>query len=344
VSASWTRRPRRYLPPSSSDTGCSSTPAPAILDAIYHQTEGNAFFLEEVVNHLHESGHDLTDPQPVVELAVPESVRQVIGRRLTRLNQDTQRMLQTAAVMGDDIAIDILGAASGLTIPPLLDALDAALRAGLLAEAGDRYQFSHALVRQTLMDELSLHRRQWLHLRIAHALEAARGGTSPDDLATLAMHYRLAGPTADPTKALTYSRQAGDAAASVFAWEQAVDHWQTVLNLLAPTSGASVPADEAQRCEVLLALGAAQVRAGDLSAAMATFLEACEIARTLPSPEPFAQGALAYGDLPNHRAGEVQQLRVDLLEEAIGAVDEDATPAVAAAKLPGLVALLVGRS
>jgi DNA-binding CsgD family transcriptional regulator len=300
-------------------------PAPAVVDAIYRRTEGNAYFVEEVVRRLHEGGGDLNDPQRVVELAVPESIRQVIDRRLARLSQETQRMLQTAAVLGDDIMIDVLGMGSGLASAPLLDALDDAMRAGLLTEVGDRYQFRHALVRQTILADLRLHRRQRLHLRIARALEATTGGRSPESLATLATHYRLAGPTADPEKALIYSRRAGDAAAAVFAWEQAIRYRQAALDQLDGDGGSSDRAVAAQRCELLLALGEAQARAGDILTALETYLHVCGLARTLPTPDLFARGALAYGELPRNRAGEVEQLRVDLLEEAIRAIGEDAT-------------------
>ena len=220
------------------------TPAPAVLEAIYRETDGNPFFVEEIVRHLQAEGRNLADPGAAMgDWGIPEGLRQVIDRRVSRLSALTIRLLHAAAVLGDGFTFDLLAAVSGTDErgagddSSLLDALEEALAAGILREEGGSYHFSHSLIRQTLYDGLSLLRRQRLHLRAAEAIEAihaptASGRSLTPLLPALAMHYRLAGTAADPAKAIDFAERAGEAATAVFAWEEAAAQWQAALELM----------------------------------------------------------------------------------------------------------------
>jgi DNA-binding CsgD family transcriptional regulator len=293
-------------------------PAAAVAEAITRETEGNPFFVREVVRHLLAEGRDLADPQAVpARWGIPEGVRQVIGKRLARLSAETNQMLQAAAVLGDGFTFDVLQAAGGLAFAPLMDALEEAVAAGMLREEAGGYQFTHALIRQTLYDGLSLARRQWLHLRAGEALQQTRGGERPERLGALAAHYRLAGAAADPEKALIYAQRAAEAAQATFAWEDAAAHWLAALDLLTEQG----TANDGQRYELFLALGTAQRRAGDLVRAMASFEQAAAIGRTQGQPDWLASAALGMEDA-RWAAGVREKRVVGVLADALAALDE----------------------
>lgn len=203
----------------------------AVLASIYEQTEGNPFFVEELVRHLEGEGRDLKSPEiDATSWGVPDGVRDVIAKRVLRLSGETNRLLRAAAVLGDGCEIEPLKQLADLAGSGFLEAIEQAVGAGMLHEEGQLYRFNHPLVQRTIYDGLSLARRQTLHLRAAEALEAGR---SPQlHLSAIAVHYRLAGPAADVEKAIDYSARAGEAANVLFAYAEASSHWRAALELV----------------------------------------------------------------------------------------------------------------
>lgn len=217
--------------------------ARVLTDALWRGTDGNPFFIVEILRHLDETGRlsmvdgSLPARRPdVFSLDMPEGIRDIIGRRLSRLTETSNVVLASAAVLGREFEFDVLARMTDLAEDALLSAVEEALRARLVVEIDDRssstYAFTHALVREALLAELSRARRERLHLRAARALEAVAAGRPDPPVAALAQHYRLAGTAAPPDKALDYSIRAGDAAARALAWEEAAIHWRAGLELL----------------------------------------------------------------------------------------------------------------
>jgi DNA-binding SARP family transcriptional activator/energy-coupling factor transporter ATP-binding protein EcfA2 len=226
--------------------------------AIGRATDGNPFLVEELLRHLLETG--AVDPAAghwpqaaaAERLEVPEAVREVLAQRLARLPAATAELLGVAAVLGREFEFTLLGRITGWDDEPLLEGVEAALRAGILSERGASweasYWFRHALIRQALYATLSLPRRQRLHLRAAEAIEAA-GPPDATRVATIALHLRLAGPLADPAKAVALSLRASEAAEGVYAWDDAVTHTRAALELL--DRGGGPPAERARLAERL---------------------------------------------------------------------------------------------
>ena len=174
----------------------------ALAAEITRETAGNPFFAGELLLHLTESGAIVQGDGgrwrlvgDLAELGLPESVREVIGRRVERLGPDARTALSAAAVIGRDFDLDLLLAVVDLPEARLLDLLEDAVAASLLQEnrnRAGRLTFTHGLVEHTLYEDLAATRRVRLHKRVAEALEEQCGDEPGERLGELAGHWAAA--------------------------------------------------------------------------------------------------------------------------------------------------------
>jgi class 3 adenylate cyclase/tetratricopeptide (TPR) repeat protein len=297
----------------------------ALAGAIYHETEGNPFFVREVLRHLVETntferqGDRWATRMPIDRLGIPEGVRDVVGRRLARLSGEANSTLRVAAVVGAEFDARVVHAAGAFGEAQLLAGLDEAVEARLVIEvAPTRFRFSHALVRAALYESLTGTRKVALHRRVAEAIEVTFQGALEDHLPALAHHWaRAAAPAVEAARAIDYAWQAGDRALRQLAHDEAVTYYGSALELLDSSVG---PTDDSRRLELLLALGEAQRRAGD-GAHRETLLGAARLAQKQGDTDALARAALA-----NTRGvlvasfGAVDADRVAVLDSALSAV------------------------
>ena len=228
-------------------------PPPELVHLVFAETEGNPYFAEELYRHLRDEGRLFDDEGrwrtgfAIGDTEVPQGVRLVLGRRLDLLDPEHRKVLATAAVLGRSFAFADLAGASGASVADeddLLDALEAAERLHLVEEAPSdhdaRYLFVHEQVRQTLLGELSLARRQRLHLRVADAIEArdpVRGGDGA--AVELAHHLVQAGAAAPPDRTAAALVAAAEASLRALAFEDALRHLDHVAPLIGEGAGES---------------------------------------------------------------------------------------------------------
>ena len=300
----------------------------ALARAVYEETEGNPFFVREVLRHLVETGAfertegGWTTRLTVDELGIPEGVRDVVGRRLARLSEDTNHALRIAAVVGPEFEFAVVQAAGDLAEETLLAAVEESVGARVVIEvSATRFRFAHALVRATLYESLTASRQVTLHRRTAEAIETVHASALDDYLPALAHHWaKASAPVADPTRAVDYARQAGDRALAQLAHDEAANYYASALDLL--DAGGADPTDP-RRPELLIGRGEAQRRAGDPGYRQ-TLLDAARLAARLGDAPTLVRAALA-NTMGNIWTGilVIDTDRVEMLEAAIAAVGED---------------------
>ncbi len=302
----------------------ASAPASeSFVHALAGETEGNPFFIEEVVRHIRDTSGALSEEVTLEEAGVPDGVREVTARRLRRLTEPTRAVLLVASVIGREFDYDILQAVVSQSGDELVEALEEGVEARVLREVGHvgRYGFTHALVRATLYDSISQLRRARLHGRVGEVLVRLRGGDLDPHLAMLAHHFAQAAPVERPDRAIDFALAAARRADRMLAWEEAAMHYRAALRAR-ELAGA---VDDHVRAELLLALGASEDRAGLEEDARETFQSAIRTARQLGDPVLLSRGALGvagpWSALSRSDAG-----RVSLLEEALEALPEEDSP------------------
>jgi hypothetical protein len=245
-------------------------------EAVHGQTEGNPFFVQEVARYLVEEG--LTDrtqdrlhgyAREMLLTRVPEGLRDVIGKRLSRLSAACNQVLSTAAVIGREFGLQVLVDVADLEEDALLEALEQAQHVHVLEDvsvSGEvRFQFTHALFRQTLYEELFTPRRLRLHQRVAGVLEARYGANLEDHAAALSEHFAQSTESADLDKARKYAELAAATATRVSAHADAVRYLRSAVHLIGLVDGQNTSA----RCDLLLRLGEALVSSGEGEAVLA---------------------------------------------------------------------------
>ena len=257
-------------------------------EAVHRQTEGNPLFVQEVLRYLVEEGTlareaGETTRQTPPEMRIPEGVRDVIGKRLSRLSGQANSVLSTAAVIGRDFRLDVLQKVTDLSEDQLFAALEEAQGAALIEErsaagSGVSFRFAHALFKQTLYEETFAPRRIRLHQQVGRALEDVYEARLEEHAAELTEHFAQSTDREDLSKALSYGEMAAGRAMGVYAYCEAVDHLDRGLQV----QDVLAPDDKARRCDLLLALGEALMPAADpLRAAGAVALEAFDLAEAL---------------------------------------------------------------
>ena len=301
-----------------------AVPSPEVLAVLHERTEGHPLFLVETVRYLlaeTHTGASLEQNDAGVLKAIPDGVREIIGKRLNRLPVSCTRILAIAACIGRTFSTELLRPlVPEISEEALLAALEEALAARILEAqpTTDQYQFSHALIRETLYDEMLPLRRARLHLQIGELLEARHRDAIAPYLPQLAYQFGAALPEGSPARALDYVHRAADSAAALLAHEEAVRLYRHALDL----QQRYFPGTHDARCALLLGLGAAQDSAGASEASRETFLEAAASARALGSATALVQAAIGF-EMAGWRLGLPGKPAVTLLTEALAAPREE---------------------
>ncbi|MGH2447684.1 MAG: ATP-binding protein, partial [Chloroflexota bacterium] len=230
-----------------------------IAAMIHRRTDGNAFFAQEMVRALLESGHlyerdGRWEYEALREMEIPKSVRALIGQRLARLSDQAQDILRAASVLGQRFTFDdLLATGQGWSEEGIEQALEQAVDFGLVREVDEGYAFNHSLTQAALYADLSTRRRKQTHLAAGEALERLSDEARNQRAGELARHFLEAD---DAGRALKYTVLAGDRAGQIFAHQEAVGHYRTALDLARELHDAALEMDVMERLAGSLALEA----------------------------------------------------------------------------------------
>ncbi len=308
-----------------------SEPELGLAQALYRETDGNPFFVTEVLHHLAETGQLAADnPESATAehtgeaWLLPDSVREVVGARVGRLGDPAKQVLALAAVIGRDFDLEVLASVSNRTEDEVLDILDAAYAAALVREVSDvpgHYVFTHALIRRTLYDDLGVTRRARAHRAIAEILEDQRRVPSAAAVRDLAYHWVHATQPVDVSKAIEYSQRAAESALEALAPDEALRYYGQALQL-----HAQLPhPDPLLGVDLHIGWGTAQrqVGAGDYRT---TLLAAAAEAERIGATDRVVAAALANSRGFFSAVGGLDQVRIGQLERALGALGEEQSP------------------
>jgi hypothetical protein len=280
-----------------------------LAEAVHRQTEGNPLFVQEVVRYLaeqglikREEGHWRSSRETPLEMAIPEGLRDVIGKRLSMLSAECNRLLAVASVIGREFSLDTLRGVVNVGEDEFVNTLQEAVRLSVLEERSQlgsiRYRFTHAFFRQTMYEELIAPQRLKLHQQVARSLETQYAKRLEEHAAELAEHFAQSTDAADLAKAVSYGEMAAQRAVSVYAYGEAVRLLEQALKVQRVLD----PDDKNRVCDLLLSLSDYLTTAGEPQRAFGVELqEAFSLAETTGDRTRAARACwLAFTGLAAH--------------------------------------------
>jgi DNA-binding CsgD family transcriptional regulator/tetratricopeptide (TPR) repeat protein len=212
---------------------CGVSLSDPAIEAIYQRTDGNPLFAIELIKVLVDE--TATDEISTVPARIPAGIRETIGRRLSRLSDRCNELLAVAAVHGRHFAVREIAASTNEDVQAVLATLEPAVRAGIVqstVDAPGNWQFTHALIRETLYEGLSAAERLRLHAQAGDALAAVHAGRQEPALTRIAHHYYQASALGYRENAVVYALRAGESAVQIYAYEDALLHYDRAIETL----------------------------------------------------------------------------------------------------------------
>ena len=269
--------------------GPGTTSAPALTQLLISRSEGNPFYLEELLNFIKDQGVSLSDPEAATSLELPSSLHSLILSRIDQLTENQKTMLKLASVIGRTFTLKTL-----LGVNPTFDEQQTAGELDELGKLGltpiqavepDRtYTFYHGVTQEVAYQSLPFGTRARLHNDIGLYVEGVGLAASAEQLDLLAYHFDR---SENLGKKRHYLYKAGESAQSRYANAAAIDYYQKVLPLL--------PVEE--RVPVRVRLGEVLELVGRWKDAGETYQAALRVALDLQGPALEARCRGAIGEL-----------------------------------------------
>ena len=287
-------------------------PSTGLVRAVVQACGGNPFFVEELTEHILEANDG---PPAHAAVPAPARVKETLFRRVACLSSDARALLRAGAVLGRQFEPGLAGELAGLDDAGTVASVEDALLSGLVVESSVReIAFSHALVQSAIYGDLSSLRRVQIHRKAARALED-RAGQDPAMIADIARHWAAVAEVDDEalSSAARWAVRAGDAALAVAATEEAIARYEQASRWWSVST--------ADHADALIRLGRALLSSGRVDDADDRFRAALHLAEGLDDPVLRARASLGLGSTIHF--GRIDSERIDALERALSALDDD---------------------
>jgi len=296
---------------------CSARLSESAIKVIYQRTDGNPLFAIELIKVLEDegAGADIA----ALTARIPAGVRETIGRRLIRLSDRCNELLRAAAVYGRQFTAREIGAAVNEDVQRVLIGLEPAVQTGILqmnVDAAGSYQFTHALIRETIYDDLPTIDRLRLHDRAGDALVSLHSGHPERALTRIAHHYHESAALGNGDKAAVFALRAADSAVRMYAYEDALLHYDRVIEVL--ESGGLLHDERLARAYILK--GSALRMLGQADASVDALLKAVGRTRVLGNAELLVDVLVFLAMSSQHVA---QQHIIPLLDPVLAVLPVD---------------------
>lgn len=284
---------------------------------IHQVTGGSPFFLSQLLLPMRQQlgpGRAADEGSP----RLPATLRDAVLHQLQALSATQVALLGVAAVIGKSVRVDLLAAVGGRSLEEALADLEAAESLGLIREEPSdpgRFNFRHLIVKDSIYEALPRTLRCETHLKVARAMRAA--GLTKENASLIAHHLLFAVPLGDPRELASASEAAARYALQRMAYSEAVVLCESALRAL----GEGSPADIDLRCELLVRLATAQLRAGERESGRQSLRQAALLARQSGSTYRLAEAALAIAPgFFSIETGVVDRQLIEALEDALASL------------------------
>ncbi len=273
------------------------------MNKLYDESEGNPFFVEEVLkslmdegvikrhSHIWDAGLDLSS------IRIPNTIKDVITHRIAKMNESSKKVLKYASVIGQKFQFDVLQKVSEMNSEELLDTLDHLIDIEMIHEDSgshheEAFYFGHKQTRTVIYEGMSRSRIRVMHLKVGNIIEEMYKGRLNDVIFALARHFTLG---KDFTRSHEYSKQAGTAAMASFAFEDAIEHFTTALRALSFLGDDCGIDIKKEGLDLSFQLGDLDYAMGDPAAAVEHYRNALQNSQALGDKESEAEAYLYIG-------------------------------------------------
>jgi tetratricopeptide (TPR) repeat protein len=278
----------------------------AMINRLYEESEGNPFFIEEVVKSLVTEGIiDLTDYSWGIKfdpsrIHIPGTIRDVIGRRIDRLDESTKGILRFASVIGNQFTFETLHRISDVSEEDLIDSIDALITANIIQEdrssREERYRFDHTLIREVIYNSMSRSRRRLMHKRIGYILEELKKDRLDDVVYNLAYHFYEG---KDNVKTIFYATKAGEKATRAIAPEDALSYYKMAMD--ASEQLPDTTENKGKRIRLLKRLGKLSFNLSEWNSALEYYNKAITLSKEIGNEKDKAEAFRKIGYVLNRK-------------------------------------------